>query len=334
MNKLKAKHVAVTGGSGQIAYQLLFRIASGELLGAKQPIILHILEIPAAMKALEGVKMELNDCAFPLLEKIEISSDPFEAFKDVDYALLVGAKPRGPGMERGDLLKDNGMIFVEQGKALNAVANQEAKVFVVGNPCNTNCLIAMSHAPRLNRRHFYAMTRLDQNRASFLLAEKAGVHSSDLSRVAIWGNHSSTQVPDFIHAYIKGQPLSNSIHDKHWLENDFINTVRNRGAAIIQARGKSSAASAAHALIEAVRDTLTPTRENDWFSSGIISDGNNYGIEDDLIFSFPLRTHENETVNIVKGLDMHEFLDIRLQASMKELIEERDVVKSLINCLV
>lgn len=221
-------NVAVTGGAGQLAYQLLFRIASGELFGAGQPVALHVLELKEALTPLEGVKMELQDCAFPLLHSIQITSDPYQAFKDAQYALLIGAKPRGPGMERGDLLTENGKIFVEQGKALNEAASRDVKVFVIGNPCNTNCLIAMSQAPGLSRKNFYAMTRLDQNRATFLLSDKAKCPVQQVSHVAIWGNHSATQVPDFIHAHIQGQPAEAVIKDRRWLEGDFIEQVQKR----------------------------------------------------------------------------------------------------------
>ncbi len=322
--------VAVTGGAGQIAYQLLFRIASGELFGLTQPVALQILELPEALTALEGVKMELQDCAFPLLHGIEITSDPYQVFKEADFAVLIGAKPRGPGMERVDLLNENGKIFVEQGRALNEVAHEHVKVFVIGNPCNTNCLIAMHHAPRLSRKNFYAMTRLDQNRATSLLAQKAQLSVQDVTNVVIWGNHSTTQVPDFIHAKIRGKPVEAFISDRHWLENDFFQLVQKRGAAIISARGKSSAGSAAQAILDAVRDTLSPTPVGHWFSSGIISDGNPYGIEDNLVFSFPCQLGEKKDIEIVKRLDTHEFLAVKLKATERELLEERNLVKSLI----
>lgn len=324
------KRIAITGGAGQIAYQLLFRIASGELLGFDQPIILNLLEIPEMIPSLEGVKMELNDCAFPLLYGIEVTSDPYQAFKEIDLALLVGAKPRTLGMERGELLEQNAKIFIEQGKALNEEANLNAKIFVVGNPCNTNCWIAMNYAPRLNRKNFYAMTRLDQNRASFFLAERAGIRVGDISRLAIWGNHSSTQIPDFTHALIKGEPVEKVIQDRQWLEKDFIALVRNRGSAVIKIRGKSSAASAAQALIEAVKDVLHPTPLNQWFSSGVWTEGNCYGIHEDLIFSFPCVTLENGQVAIVRDLNRNEFLQEKIKVTERELLEERDLVKSLI----
>lgn len=321
------KHVAVTGGGGQIAYSLLFRIANGDLFGPDQPVALHILELEAMMPVLEGVKMELQDCASPVLKEIVIGSDPYQVFKDVHYALLVGAKPRGPGMERGDLLNENGKIFIEQGKALNAVADPNVKVVVIGNPCNTNCLIAMKHAPRIPRQNFHAMTRLDQNRASSLLAEKAGVSVEDITDMTIWGNHSSTQVPDFFNAKIKNKPVPEVIKDKKWLENDFIPTVQKRGAVIIAARGKSSAASAAHAIVDAVKALENPTPEGQWFSSGVCSDGNGYGIEEDLIFSFPCRSKGDGNYEIVKNVPWNDFLKEKIKTSEKELIEERGLVR-------
>lgn len=320
------KRILVTGGAGQIAYNLLFRIASGEMLGHDQPIALHILEIPEALKSLEGVKMELEDCAFPLLREIQIGSDPFKLFGDVQYALLVGSKPRGPGMERGELLLENGKIFVEQGNALNEVADKNVKVVVVGNPCNTNCLIAMKNAPKIPKQNFHAMTRLDQNRASALLANRAGVGVEAVTNMTIWGNHSSTQVPDFYHARIQGKNVPEVIKNEDWLKTDFIKNVQQRGAAIIAARGKSSAASAANALIDAVKDLITPTAKGSWFSSGICSDGNAYGIAEDLIFSFPCRVNEKGECQIVNGLDWNDFLKEKIRLSEKELIEEKNIV--------
>lgn len=323
-------HIAVTGGAGQLAYQLLFRIASGQLFGQDRPISLHILEIKEALGPLEGVKMELEDCAFPLLQSVFISDDPYAAFRDADYALLIGAKPRGPGMERGDLLHENGKIFVEQGKALNASACRNVKVFVVGNPCNTNCLIAKSWAPDLSPNNFYAMTRLDQNRASFFLAHQANRPVRNVTNMTIWGNHSATQVPDFIHAKIDGKPAERVIKDRQWLEGNFIEAVQKRGAAIIKARGKSSAASAAQAVLDAVRDTVSPTEEGQWFSSAILSNGNPYHIAENLIFSFPCRLNPKGDVVIVPQLEIDPFLEKKLKATEKELLEERDLVKSYI----
>lgn len=325
------KRIAVTGGAGQIAYSLLFRLAKGELLGPEQPISLHILEIDEALPALKGVAMEIEDCAFPLVQEVVIGSDPFKIFKDVDYAFLVGAKPRGPGMERGELLNENGKIFVEQGKALNEVANPNVKVLVVGNPCNTNCLITMAHAPRIPKENFHAMMRLDQNRAVSQLAKKGNVAISDVTNVTIWGNHSSTQVPDFVNARLKGKPVKEFIHDQQWLENTFISTVQKRGAEIIAARGKSSAASAANAAIDAMKAIVTPTPEGQWFSSGVLSNGNTYGIEDNLIFSFPCRSKGDGTYEIVKNIPWDNFLKIKIAASEKELVEERELVKDKLN---
>lgn len=319
--------VALTGGAGQIAYQLLFRIASGELFGPQQPIALHILEIPQALPSLEGVKMELEDCAFPLLKKIKITADPLEAFEDVNYAILIGAKPRGPGMERKDLLQENGKIFIQQGRALNEVANPNIKVFVVGNPCNTNCYIAKSHAPRLEGNQFFAMTRLDQNRASFLLAQKSDNPVETISNMTIWGNHSSTLVPDFTHARIRGKRVEEVIKDRHWLENQFIELVQKRGAVIIQARGKSSAASAAQAILDSIQDILFSTPEGEWFSLAMSSKGNPYGIDDDLIFSFPCYSRNGE-IRIVSGLEISDFLKGKLKVTEQELIEERDFLRT------
>ncbi len=324
------QRIAVTGGAGQIAYSLLFRIAHGDMLGCDQPIALHILELPIAMAALEGVKMELEDCAFPLLKEIHIGSDPREIFRGVHYALLVGAKPRGPGMERKDLLHENGKIFIEQGQALNEAADPNAIVLVVGNPCNTNCLIAMSHAPRLNRRNFHAMTRLDQNRAAAQLALRANAPVSDISNLTIWGNHSSTQVPDFQNAKISGKPASEVIKERHWLENEFIPLVQKRGAAIINARGKSSAASAASAAIDAIKDLIAPTPPGQWFSTAVYSEGNPYGIQDDLVFSYPCRSKGNGQYEIVKGLPWDDFLKKKIRASEQELLEEKDLVSGIL----
>lgn len=322
----KVKRVAVTGGAGQIAYSLLFRIAHGDLFGADQPIALHILEVPAALDALKGVIMELQDCAFPLLREIVIGSDPLTVFQDVDYALLVGSKPRSPGMERSELLRDNGKIFVEQGKALHEVASKDVLVLVVGNPCNTNCWIAMKHAPRISPTNFHAMMRLDQNRAQAQLALKAGVAVSEIDRMVVWGNHSSTQVPDFVHARIRGKPATDVIKDRPWLEGVFVQTVQQRGAAVLSARGKSSAASAANAAIDAMRALALPNPNGTWFSSARISDGNPYEIQPDLVFSFPCTAKDK----IVKEVNLEDaFLRSRLIATERELLEERDAVRDL-----
>lgn len=327
------KRVAVTGGAGNIAYSLLFRIASGEMLGADQPVALHILEIEPAMQALEGVRMELDDCAFPLLKEVVIGSDPRKVFKDVDFAMLVGAKPRGPGMERGDLLTDNGKIFIGQGQALNDVASRDCKVLVVGNPCNTNCWIAMNHAPNIPRKNFLAMTRLDQNRAQTQLAQKAGVEITSVSNVTIWGNHSATQVPDFAHAKVSGRPAPEVIQDHAWLEGEFVTTVQKRGAAIISARGSSSAASAASAAIDSIKSIVNPTPEGDWFSLAVCSDANPYGIDENLIFSFPCRSKGNGDWEIVGGLEWDRFLSERMEVTKKELLEERECVMDLMKAV-
>lgn len=327
MSSKPIKHIAVTGGAGQIAYSLLFRIGSGELLGSDQPIALHILEIPEALKALEGVKMELEDCAFPLLKEIHIGTDPYTLFQGVHFALLVGATPRGPGMERKELLHVNGRIFSEQGKALNKVADPTVRVLVVGNPCNTNCWIAMQNAPSLPKKHFHALTRLDENRAKQLLAARAGRPVTAVKRMTIWGNHSSTQVPDFLHATIDEKPLIHALPEPMWLEKEFIETVQKRGAAIIAARGKSSAASAASAIIDAVHALTRPTPLGDWFSSAILSDNNPYGIAPNLIFSFPCQTKADGSYAIVPGLDIAPFLREKLSLTEKELLEERALVQ-------
>jgi len=321
------KHIAVTGGAGQIAYQLLFRIASGEVFGKDQPISLHILEVESMMRVLEGVKMEIDDCAFKVLKELHIGSDPRVIFKNADYALLIGSKPRGPGMERGDLLHENGLIFVEQGKALNEVANRDVKVIVVGNPCNTNCLIALNNAPDLNPKNFHAMTRLDQNRATSMLAEKASVHVEDVKNMTIWGNHSSTQVPDFCHAKIHDMPVTEVISDKDWLEGEFISSVQKRGGAIIAARGKSSAASAAHAVIDAIQSLEKKTLEGEWFSTAVLSNGNGYGIQEGIVFSFPCVSKGNGEIEIVKDLPWNDFLKEKIMKSEHELLEEKELVK-------
>jgi malate dehydrogenase len=321
------KRIAVTGGAGQIAYSLLFRLASGEALGHDQPIALHILEVPSMERALEGVKMELEDGAFSLLTEIRIGSDPYQIFKNVELALLVGAKPRGPGMERKDLLAENGKIFIEQGKALNEVAHSDVKVIVVGNPCNTNCLIAMHHAPRIPRQHFHAMTRLDQNRACFQLAHRAEVSLSEVTQMAIWGNHSSTQVPDYVNAKIRGRPAMECIRDHTWLEGEFIRLVQNRGAEIIAARGKSSAGSAANAVIDAIKSLFQPTPAGQWFSSAICTDRNPYGLPEDLIFSFPCRSIGDGLYEIVPGLIWNDFLRAKIEVTLNELLEEKAIIE-------
>lgn len=281
------KRIAVTGAGGQIAYSLIFRIASGEMLGPDQPVALHLLELPQALESLKGIVMELEDCAFPLLKEVRLESDPVKAFEGVNFALLVGAKPRGPGMERKDLLGSNGAIFIEQGKALNRSAASDVLIFVVGNPCNTNCLIAMHNAPKIPKERFFAMMRLDQNRAMSMLASKAKVGVHEVSNMAVWGNHSATQVPDFVNAKIKGKPALEVIKDRKWCEEEFVPMVQKRGATVIAARGKSSAASAANAIIDSIQSLVRPTPSGDWFSTGLISNGNSYGIKEDLIFLSP-----------------------------------------------
>ena len=320
--------VAVTGAAGQIGYSLLFRIASGEMLGADQPVILQLLEVPVEgpQKALRGVMMELEDCAFPLLSGMVPSGDPMEAFKDADYALLVGAMPRKAGMERGDLLSANGGIFKPQGEALGAVASRGVKVLVVGNPANTNALIAQAHAKGLDKKQFTAMTRLDHNRALSQLALKTGKPVSSIQKLTIWGNHSSTQYPDVFHATVDGQPARDLVDDA-WLEGSFIPTVAKRGAAIIEARGLSSAASAANAAIDHVHDWALGTKPGSWTSMAIPSDGS-YGIPEGLIYSFPV-TCQNGEYSIVQGLEVNEFSRARMDATAKELTEERDAVRGL-----
>jgi malate dehydrogenase len=324
------KRIAVTGAAGQIAYSLIFRIAHGDFLGPDQPIALHLLDLPTFEETLKGVKMELDDCIFPLLKEIKIGSHAEDLFGGIDYAFLVGAKPRGPGMERKDLLADNGKIFVEQGKALNRAANRDVRVLVVGNPCNTNCLIAMHHAPDLPRSHFLAMTKLDENRAVFQLALKANVDIKEVSHVTIWGNHSSTQVPDFVNAKISGSAVDKIIPDRKWLENDFVSMIQKRGAQVIAARGKSSAASAANAALGALKSVTQPTPQGAWFSSGVYSKGNPYGIEEDLVFSFPCRSNGKGHIEIVKGLQIDSFLKEKIAVTQKELVEERDLVRGLL----
>lgn len=322
--------VAVTGGAGQIAYSLLFRIGNGEVFGADQPVVLQILEIPQAMEALQGVVMELNDSAQPLLQEIIISDDPNVAFKDANWVILVGGKPRGPGMERGDLIAANGPIFVAQGKAINDHAADDVRIVVVANPCNSNCLVAKSNAPDIPADRWFAMTRLDENRAKSQLAEKAGVQVSDVTNVGIWGNHSATQFPNFEQAKIGGKPAEEVINDREWLEDTFITTVQKRGAAIIQARGKSSAASAANAALDTIRSIITPTPEGDWFSAAVPSDGNPYGIEDGLIYSFPLRSDGKGNVEIVAGLDLSDYAVAKAKATESELLTEREAITDLL----
>ena len=318
--------VVVTGAAGQIGYALLFRIAAGDMLGKDQPVILHLLEITPALPALHGVVMELNDCAFPTLAGVVATDDLNVAFKDANYALLVGARPRGPGMERKDLLEANGAIFGPQGKALNDHAKRDVKVLVVGNPANTNSLIAQQNAPDLDPRQFTAMVRLDHNRALSQLAEKTGSHTTDVKHMTIWGNHSSTQYPDIHQATVKGKPAMTQV-DQEWYENDFIPTVQQRGAAIIKARGASSAASAASAAIDHMRDWALGTPDGDWVSMGIPSDGS-YGIEPGVIFGHPV-TVKDGVYSIVQNLPINAFSQARIDATNQELREERAAVEAL-----
>ncbi|NLG09253.1 MAG: malate dehydrogenase [Deinococcales bacterium] len=319
--------VAVTGAAGQIGYALLFRIASGEMLGKDQPVILQLLEIPQALKALEGVVMELDDCAFPLLHGVVTSDDPAVAFKDADYALLVGSRPRGPGMERKDLLQANGAIFTVQGRALNDHASRDVKVLVVGNPANTNCLIAMRNAPDLAPERFSAMTRLDHNRALSQLAAKTDARVADVQRMIIWGNHSSTQVPDLSHATVAGR-AARELVEQNWVEETFIPLVQKRGAAIIDARGASSAASAANAAIGHMRDWVHGTPEGDWTSMAIPSQGW-YGVTEGLVYSFPVTVAGGE-VRVVEGLEHGAGVQERMRLSEQELLEEREAVADLL----
>ena len=323
----KPVRVAVTGAAGQIGYALLFRIAAGDMLGPDQPVILHLLEITPALPALNGVVMELDDCAFPLLAGVVATDDANVAFKDADYALLVGARPRGAGMERKDLLSANGAIFGPQGKALNAHARRDVKVLVVGNPANTNALIAQANAPDLDPKCFTAMVRLDHNRAKAQLAAKAGAHNTDVRKMIIWGNHSSTQYPDIHHATVKGQAAM-SLVDQAWYEKEFIPTVQQRGAAVIKARGSSSAASAASAAIDHMRSWALGTAEGDWVSMGIPSDGS-YGIKPGVIYGYPV-TCRNGKYEIVQGLEVNQFSRARMDATDKELREERASVENLL----
>jgi malate dehydrogenase len=319
--------VTVTGAAGQIGYALLFRVASGQLLGADVPVRLRLLEITPALKAAEGSAMELDDCAFPLLDGIDITDDPRAAFDGVNVALLVGARPRTAGMERGDLLEANGGIFKPQGEAINAGAADDVRVLVVGNPANTNALITAAHAPDVPADRFTAMTRLDHNRALSQLAKKTGTTVTDISKLAIWGNHSATQYPDITHAEIGGRPAAEVVGDQAWVENDFIPTVAKRGAAIIEARGASSAASAANAAIDHVYSWVTGTPDGDWTSAAIASDGS-YGVPEGLISSFPV-TSRGGAWEIVQGLEIDDFSRSRIDASVAELVEERDAVKGL-----
>ncbi|HSG71499.1 MAG TPA: malate dehydrogenase [Planctomycetaceae bacterium] len=322
--------VAVTGAAGQIGYALIFRIASGQMFGPDQPVILHLVEVPPVLPALDGVEMELDDCAFPTLAGVvKADSDHLEdGFADCNWVLCVGSIPRKDGMERGDLIKINGPIFTSTGKAIQAAASKDVRVLVIGNPCNTNCLIAMHNAPGVPRDRWYAMTMLDQNRAVTQLAQKSGQPVSAVKNMAIWGNHSATQYPDFYHAHINGKPAAEVIGDEAWLQGEFISIVQKRGAAVIKARGASSAASAANAIIDTVKNAVTPTEAGSSFSAAVCSDGS-YGVEAGLISSFPL-TSDGKTWSIVKGLEHNEFGQSKIDATIAELVTERDVVKDLL----
>ncbi|MDX1382071.1 MAG: malate dehydrogenase [Thermoanaerobaculia bacterium] len=320
--------VAVTGAAGHIGYALIFRIAAGEMLGLDQPVSLHLLEITPAMEALAGTVMELRDSAYPLLHDVVATDRADEAFDGIDIAMLVGARPRGPGMERKDLLSANGQIFTAQGKALDANAKRDVKVLVVGNPANTNCLIARSNAPDLDPRNFTAMTRLDHNRAKTQLAEKTGAHVNDVRRMTIWGNHSSTQYPDISHCTVRGQAATELV-DQSWVENDFIPTVQQRGAAIIKARGASSAASAAAAAIDHVRTWVQGTPDDDWVSMAVASNGSSYGVKEGVVYSFPV-TCSGGDWQIVEGLEIDDFSQQRMAATEAELFEERAEIADLL----
>ncbi|HEV2965261.1 MAG TPA: malate dehydrogenase [Chthoniobacterales bacterium] len=320
--------VAVTGAAGQIGYALVFRIASGQVFGPDQPVALHLIEIPAALNALEGVVMELHDCAFPLLQSIVPTADLDEGFRDINWALLVGSVPRKAGMERKDLLGINGKIFVGQGKAIEKNASADVRILVVGNPCNTNCLIAMNNAKEIPKNRWFAMTRLDENRARAQLAHKAGVEITRVTNMTIWGNHSSTQYPDFYNAKIDNKPADKVIGDEKWLKEDFIAAVQQRGAAIIKARGVSSAASAANAVIDTVRSLTNDTPKDDWHSVALCSDGS-YGVEKDLISSFPLRARGGK-LEIVQKVPINDFSRDKIDKSVAELKEEKSMVADLL----
>lgn len=321
--------VAVTGAAGQIGYALLFRIASGQVFGPDTKVSLNLIELPAAMNALKGVVMEIDDCAFPLVQDIVQTSDVNEGFKDVNWALLVGSVPRKAGMERGDLLNINGGIFTVQGRAINDNAAADVRVLVVGNPCNTNAMIAMNSAPNVPNDHFFAMTRLDQNRAMSQLAQKAGQPVAEVTNLTIWGNHSATQYPDFYNTTIGGKPATEVITDHDWLKGEFITTVQKRGAAIIDARGLSSAASAANAAIDTLVSLTNPTPEGQWHSVAVRSNGQ-YGTPEGLIVGFPIRTNADGSWEVVEGLTHNEFGQERFAATIKELEEERDAVSGLL----
>jgi malate dehydrogenase len=319
--------VAITGAAGQIGYSLLFRIASGAAFGEDQPLILHLIEVEQALPALKGLVMELDDCAFPLLKGIHTTADLNEGFKGVNWSLLVGSVPRKAGMERKDLLTINGAIFTQQGQAIQKNAASDVRIFVVGNPCNTNCLIAKENAKDIPAERWFAMTRLDENRAKAQLAKKANVHVDTVTRMAIWGNHSSTQYPNFYHAHIQDKAVLDVIDDEEWLQNSFVPGVQKRGAAVIEARGASSAASAANAVVDSLRSLSTDTPAEDWHSVAVVSDGS-YGIEKGLVFSYPIQSHQQQW-KIVQGLELNAFSQERIRASEAELLGEKSAVQSL-----
>jgi malate dehydrogenase len=321
--------VAVTGAAGQVAYAMLARLASGEVFGANKKVILQLLEIPPALPALEGVAMELDDCSFPTLQQVICTDDPNKAFKDCNWALLVGSFPRKQGMERKELLGINGKIFVGQGKALAANAAQDVRILVVGNPCNTNCLVGYNNGKTIPAERWTAMTRLDHNRARTALAKKAGVANEDVTQMTIWGNHSNTQYPDFTNAKIKGRPATEVITDRQWLENTFVATVQQRGAAVIKARGQSSAMSAANGALDHVKSLLTPTPAGDWFSAAVVSKGE-YGVPAGLVFGYPCRSDGKGNLTIVEGVKLDAFGQQKFQATLHELQEEKAAVQELL----
>ncbi|KAG0453117.1 hypothetical protein HPP92_025781 [Vanilla planifolia] len=321
--------VAVSGAAGMISNHLLFKLASGEVFGSDQPIVLNLLGSERSYQALEGVAMELEDSLYPLLREVSIGINPYDIFQDAEWALLIGAKPRGPGMERAGLLDINGQIFAEQGKALNAVASRDVKVIVVGNPCNTNALICLKNAPNIPAKNFHALTRLDENRAKCQLALKAGVFYDKVSNVTIWGNHSTTQVPDFLNAKINGIPVKEVITDRKWLEQEFTERVQKRGGVLIKKWGRSSAASTAVSIVDAIRSLVTPTANGDWFSSGVYTNGNPYGIAEDIVFSMPCRSNGDGDYELVKEVVFDDFLRERIEKTEAELIAEKRCVAHL-----
>lgn len=326
----KTINVAVSGAAGQISNHLVFMIASGEVFGKNQPVALHMLGSERSKEALEGVAMELEDSLYPLLREVKIGIDPYKVFKDADWALLIGAKPRGPGMERADLLDINGQIFKEQGKALNAVANPDVKVMVVGNPCNTNTMIAMENAPNLNRKNFHALTRLDENRAKCQVALRAGKFYTSVTNMCVWGNHSTTQVPDFVNAKIGGKPAREVINDETWFREEFTPKVATRGGALIKKWGRSSAASTAVSIADAIQSLITPTRPGDCFSTAVITDGNPYGIAEGIVFSMPCRSKGDGDYEVIPDFEIDDWLRQKIAASEDELVKERNCVAHLL----